>query len=392
MLRQAEAPDFYDYPPCPLRAVTVDGNTVILRWGDHKGHLSATWLRENTVGHGVDPVTREGIADPAELRRHRVTKLEVVDGDLEVRWDDGLTYRFPSGWLHSFVAGDQLTDAGLPDPIPWVTTAAPDHMEGERRTDLPTFVWPTTPSGTELLALLTQLMAFGAIRLTDGPVDHDALEGFVRRIAHLRDTNFGHVWDVVAKVDPDSTAYTGRSLVPHTDLPSRENPPGFQALHCVENSCVGGLNQISDALAIVGYLADHEPEIHDALTTLNWIFQSKGKDIDHRWRGPIVDVGSDGSLVIRGFSPVRAYPDMDPEDVDRSYDAIARFHELGADPAFQIESSFQPGDAVIFDNRRMLHARSAYDPTAGTRHLRGCYFELDDVRSTMRVLTRTLRR
>jgi gamma-butyrobetaine dioxygenase len=76
-------------------------------------------------------------------------------------------------------------------------------------------------------------------------------------------------------------------------------------------------------------------------------------------------------------------------DVDRSYEAMARFHTLGADPAFQIESAFVPGDAVIFDNRRMLHARSAYDPTAGMRRLRGCYFDPDDLRSTVRVLTRS---
>lgn len=386
--RPAPPPDFYTYPAVPIESVVMSGNLVEVSWPHGRGQLNGTWLRENTVGHGIDPVTREGVGDPGEHRQHRLASATVVDGELEVGWEDGLTHTFASGWLHSFVSNQQLTTAGLVDPVPWVTPAADATIDGERRSDLPTFGWPVNPSDSALLEILNQLQAYGAIRLVDGPLDDDALERFIARIAPLRDTNFGHVWDVKAKVDPDSTANTGRSLVPHTDLPTRENPPGFQALHCVENTCVGGLNQMSDALAIVRYLKGREPHVYEALTNLNWVFQSKGKGIDHRWRGPIVDFGADGALIIRGFSPVRAYPAMAVGDIDRSYEAMARFHHLGADPAFQIESAFVPGDAVIFDNRRMLHARSGYDPTAGIRRLRGCYFDPDDVRSTTRVLTR----
>lgn len=387
--RLAPSPDFYRYPDVPIQSAVISGNLVEVSWPHGRGQLNGTWLRENTVGHGIDPATREGVGQPSEHRRHALAAVVVVDGELEVLWSDGLSHTFGSGWLHSFVANEQLASAGLTDPVPWVTTAADPAIVGERRCDLPTLDWPVDPSGDELLDILNQLQAYGTVRLVNGPLDNDALEQFVGRIAPLRDTNFGHVWDVVAKVDPDSTANTGRSLVPHTDLPTRENPPGFQALHCVENTCVGGLNQMSDALAIVNHLKVDEPHIYEALTTLNWVFQSKGKEIDHRWSGPVVDFGADGALIIRGFSPVRAYPDMAAEDVDRSYEAMARFHQLGADPAFQIESPFVPGNAVIFDNRRMLHARSGYDPTAGIRRLRGCYFDPDDVRSTTRVLTRS---
>ncbi|MFW2381018.1 MAG: TauD/TfdA family dioxygenase [Acidimicrobiales bacterium] len=385
----APAPDFYGYPPAPIESAAVRRNLVHIVWPHSHGELNGTWLRENTVGHGIDPITREGIGDPAEHRLHKLSSAVVVDGELEVTWSDGLTHTFGSGWLYSFVSDAQTVGAGLAEPVPWVTEAAGPEILGERRADLPTFTWPLDPSNSDLAEILDHLLAFGTVRLTGGPTDDDALEEFIGRIAPLRDTNFGHVWDVRAKVDPDSTANTGRSLVPHTDLPTRENPPGFQALHCVENTCVGGLNQMSDALAIVNFLKSNEPDIYDALTTLDWVFQSKGKAIDHRWQGPVVDFGADGALIIRGFSPVRAYPAMSADDVDRSYEAMARFHGLGADPAFQIESPFVPGDAVIFDNRRMLHARSGYDPEAGMRRLRGCYFDPDDVRSTARVLNRS---
>jgi hypothetical protein len=41
----------------------------------------------------------------------------------------------------------------------------------------------------------------------------------------------------------------------------------------------------------------------------------------------------------------------------------------------------QPGDAVIFDNHRMLHARAAY--SGGNRHLQGCYISRDDFRTCL---------
>ena len=36
----------------------------------------------------------------------------------------------------------------------------------------------------------------------------------------------------------------------HTDLPTREVPPGFQFLHCVENTVQGGWSRMSDGWAV----------------------------------------------------------------------------------------------------------------------------------------------
>jgi hypothetical protein len=63
------APDFYHYGPEPIAFADWTGDTVVLRWHDDK-RLSCHrfWLRENTFGYGgIDPATREGLMDPAEL-------------------------------------------------------------------------------------------------------------------------------------------------------------------------------------------------------------------------------------------------------------------------------------------------------------------------------------
>lgn len=60
--------------------------------------------------------------------------------------------------------------------------------------------------------------------------------------------------------------------------------------------------------------------------------------------------------------------------------------ELEADEAVY-ETKLEPGTAVIFDNRRIVHARKAFENTEGERWLRGAYVDGDVFESRLRVLT-----
>ena len=63
------------------------------------------------------------------------------------------------------------------------------------------------------------------------------------------------------------------------------------------------------------------------------------------------------------------------------------------EPEFALRFSYAPGDMVIFDNRRLLHARDAFDVgQGGRRWLQGCYLERDEARSRLRMLRRAHRR
>jgi alpha-ketoglutarate-dependent taurine dioxygenase len=55
-------------------------------------------------------------------------------------------------------------------------------------------------------------------------------------------------------------------------------------------------------------------------------------------------------------------------------------------------SSTDAGEIAIFANNRVLHGREAYSGTEGQqpRHLIGCYFTYDAIRSKLRVLQRRL--
>jgi alpha-ketoglutarate-dependent taurine dioxygenase len=56
-------------------------------------------------------------------------------------------------------------------------------------------------------------------------------------------------------------------------------------------------------------------------------------------------------------------------------------------PELQLNFKLEPGDCMIFDNTRVLHARTAF-ASSGARHLQGCDADLDGLASTLAVLRR----
>jgi gamma-butyrobetaine dioxygenase len=47
---------------------------------------------------------------------------------------------------------------------------------------------------------------------------------------------------------------------------------------------------------------------------------------------------------------------------------------------------------MCFDNYRVLHGRTEFDPNSGHRHLQGCYIDRDDFLSRIRTLEALQRR
>ncbi len=381
-------PDFYRYPAAPPASVHLEDRFVVLAWPDG-ATLRAfdLWLFENTMDRAIDLATRESVADPADLPDGPTVERAKLrpDGALAITWrGDGTTSTYNTGWLRHVADGHHRPHAPLPTPEPW-TTAELDQ--------------PPTGDGADLLGddrvlqgWVEDGVRFGLARLRNVGTDPDLVVQLGARIGPARPTNFGPAWDVKADLAPDSTANTNLRLVPHTDLPTRETPPGFQVLHCIANTATGGWSTMTDGLALVDHLARDHPEHHEALTTLRWIFFNRGPTVDHRWSGPIIDHGPGGApLTIRAFHPVRGFPDMADEDLPRAYAALRCFAALAADPRFQLRYPFAPGDLIIFDNRRVLHGRDRYE-TAGTgggqRHLRGIYLDHDEVYSYLRVINR----
>ena len=326
--------------------------------------------------------TRESMLEPRDLPAPGALIAARVDdeGALVLDWSDGRTVRVHPGWLRYVADDGHLPSSSLPQPTAWTGAdfTEPPTIDGSRVLD----------DDSVLEEWLSSLVRFGLCRLSNTPTELDFVGKLISHVGPIRDTNFGPVWSVQLKPNPDSTAYTGLDLGQHTDLPTREVPPGFQFLHCVENTVQGGWSRMSDGWAVTDAIRTEHPEAYEALTTLEWVFMNRAQDAEHRWIGPIIDHGGPHQpLTLRAFYPVRSAPHMDPDDIPRAYESLRVFAEMARDPRFQVVYPFRPGDLVGFDNRRILHGRDAFEST-GARHLRGCYADHDDLYSRLRVLRR----
>jgi gamma-butyrobetaine dioxygenase len=379
-----KTPDFIDHGWCALSSAALHDGFVTVAWPDGaRFDAYSLWLAENADGYGLEPKVRESTIEPRDLPVSADLRTVAVDGDgaLVLDWAGRPPIRVHPGWLRYVADGRHLPAS----PLPPITTWTAD-----------TFTEPPTLDGSDILddpgvmeAWLTALAQYGLCRLAGTPTDPEFVGRLVSAVGPIRDTNFGPVWSVIAKVDPDSTAYTGLDLGQHTDLPTRETPPGFQFLHCIQNTVEGGWSRMSDGIVVVDAIREENPDAYEALTTLDWVFMNRSTDAEHRWIGPIIDHGSKHQpLTLRAFYPVRSAPHMATADIPRAYDALRVFADMARDPRFQISYPFRPGDLVGFDNRRILHGRDSFG-SGGDRHLRGCYADQDDFYSRLRVLRRT---
>lgn len=392
MAEPAPIPDFDVYPAhhAIAEAEAWQGGARVV-WSDgHVSRFHALWLRDNCpCDQCVSPDTREQQFDistvPDDLAVHTVG----VDGSgaLTVAWPDGHAGRYHPGWLRAHCysgAPAESEPPGWPQPVTtWGANFAIPTFDGRRVLD----------DDGELLAWLEALHGCGLTLLTDCPLDEGAVERYADRISFLRQTNFGRVFDVRTKADPDSSAYTALELPLHTDLPTRELQPGLQFLLCRVNDATGGDSIMADGFRIAEALRDEEPHHFEALTTLPMEFRNRATVSDYRQRIPAIRLDGDGRIAeIRLGNFLRGPQQVDEADMPRLYAAYRRFMAMTREDRFRVSFRLTTGVMAAFDNRRVLHARAAFDPASGDRHLQGCYVDTDELLSRLRILRREARR
>jgi gamma-butyrobetaine dioxygenase len=104
--------------------------------------------------------------------------------------------------------------------------------------------------------------------------------------------------------------------------------------------------------------------------------------------------GTEPRVTAVSYSPPFQCP-LPRDPTDEFYDALGHFAALVEAPAAVYAHRLGEGDAVVFDNRRMLHGRTAFEDGYGdedsadggpNRWLKGCYFEGDVMASHGRTL------
>lgn len=357
---------------------TDDAGMTLIWVNGESGRFPWLWLRDHCPCSACrHALTRERLYLPLEDVACP-DKARVESGNLYVTWKDGHESLFDGGWLHQRRPGVEPGPT-LPHPCPWPEGFTP------RRVDHAAFIGSVEGERAWLEALLRD----GVVLLENGPLADEEVSRLATRIGPLRATNFGARFDVQSKPNPNNAAYTAIGLALHSDLPNWRQPPDIQLLYCLENDAEGGESQFADGYRVAEVLRQEDPEAFRLLseTPIDFRFQDEEQDI--AVRAPILTCNAEGRVVeVRFNNWIRDTLRLPAETIDAWYRAYRRFWQLLHDPRHQIAFSLAPGEMVAFDNRRVLHGRSAFDPNTGRRHLQGTYLDRDMLESRLRVLAR----
>ncbi len=240
-----------------------------------------------------------------------------------------------------------------------------------------------------LLEMLEHIDDTGVALVTGVPSEHLAVTRLAERIAFIEESHFGRYFDVESKPNPENLAYTPQALYPHNDLPSRQHLPGIQFLHCLHNDAQGGESILVDSMASAMKLQETDQAAFNLLSTRKVTYTYMADDRHIVNRGNVIEVDEDGDIVGTRLHPALLGPvDIEPELQAEFYRAHRTFLALATSPGMQYRFRLNGGDCQVFDNYRIMHARTAFDPDSGYRHLQGCYIGRDDLHSRLEVLRR----
>ena len=359
----------------------IEKNSSYLKiiWSDgEESKFNFMWLRDNCpTAHDKNSRHRMfnilNVSDKLNPKKYVVNS----DGKLEIEWSEGdHTSYFDQKWLREncytlkhkakYISPYTLWNNELQNNLSSIII---DHDE-------------IISSDEGLIKWLELLHKNGIAIVKNSPTDKESAFPVLNRISHTRETFFKTPFEVINIPKPNNSAYTAHELRNHMDLPWFENPPGYQFLHCLINAAEGGDSSAVDGFAVSEYLRQNEKEIFDTLVNVYLKFRDKDyTQVLHRsFHAPAISLTKDGDYNDIRFSVATMDAlDCHPDEMEKVYNAHRRFGNLLHDDDFQIKFRLEPGDIFSFNNRRILHGRTAFDPNSGHRHLQGYYMDRDEI-------------
>lgn len=371
-----------------ISKVSQNGSGLDVEWSDgEKSNFNFMWLRDNC------PTARD------KDSRHRMFNLLRVstnikpkqfkingEGKLEIEWSEGKhTSYYDQKWLREncytlknkqkYVSPYHLWTSSFQKELGSINI---EHNE-------------IISSDKGLIKWLELLHQKGVAIVKNAPTEKKSAFQILNRISHTRETFFKTPFEVINIPKPNNSAYTAHGLRNHMDLPWFENPPGYQFLHCLINAAKGGDSSAVDAFAVADYLKKNEKEIFETLVSIPLKF----KDNDYTqktirtFHAPAISLTKDGDYNDIRFSVATMDTlDCHPDIMEKVYKAHHRFGNLLHDDKFVIKFRLEAGDIFCFNNRRVLHGRTEFDPNSGHRHLQGYYMDRDEIIGRLNFLKR----
>ena len=355
----------------------ADPARVVLRHAAQDTLLPPLWLRARSP----DPSQRDAVTGQRLMNPHQLPDdLSLLDARLEGAL---LQLAFSDGFAGAFDTRELLQGTvlrtGAPAARPW-------------RADLPrqpVYLWADLQQEEVLYRALKDFIELGFLLVNGTPTQADSILTIAQRFGFVRNTNFGSFFEVYSRPDSNDLAYRPVSLGPHTDNPYRTPVPGIQILQCLQNETSGGLSTLVDSLAVAEQVRAEDPEGFELLSRIPVRFEYRDATTHLVSVKPMIELDGEGQMTGVHYSPrLDDIPLMSQDDTVRYHRARKRLGQLFEDPQYELRFRLNAGEMMMFDNNRVLHGRTSFNPAEGHRQLQGCYVDRDGPRSTYRVLQR----
>jgi trimethyllysine dioxygenase len=353
-----------------------------VRWDDGvESWYPWLWLRDHAHDEAtIHPVTQQRQLDTASLPADlRATSAVADNGVARLTWlGEATPSEVPVEFLRRFRTPHSARISATPSPQVW---------DAATIADLPIEVeFDDVMAGDDgLRRWLITVATYGFAVVTGTPADSAATEALIRRVGYVRETIFGGFWEFTADLSKADLAYTNVYLPAHTDGTYCHDAPGLQMLHCLHFEGAGGDSTLVDGFKIAETLRSTEPDLFEVLATVDVLGQYIGDGAHLMSARPVFRHDQSGALVQVSYNNADRAPFLLPADeMARLYDALRAFDHLANSRSMQWHRVLRPGDALLFDNWRVLHGRLAY---TGKRTLCGAYLNHEDFESRLRLLT-----
>lgn len=384
-------------PSIVRRALTASDNSKMVK-SEKWRSFDPIFLRDSCIcPRCVDPSTKQKNFQTTDIPEDiRVTRINIERNDtVTIHWQNDIPgfgkdhfTVLPRNFFDIHSSCRKILDDHFQSSIPqaWNKELITRKLQYVDYHD-----YMTTPEG--LYRALQQLYYYGLLLIREVPDSEDSVANIANRIGTLRDTFYGRTWDVKSVPEAKNVAYTAQFLGLHMDLLYMANPPGFQFLHCLKNTCQGGTSLFSDTFEAVKKLSSLD-ESHLREFKIPYHYRNAG---EHYWYTHPVITKTKDNLQHVNYSPPFQATLLNPmpnqtgsffggPDLRHALKSLRNFTKQIESEENLFEHRLQEGECVIFNNRRVLHGRRQFDAVHGERWLKGAYIDTDVFMSRWRVM------
>ncbi len=365
-------------PAAMISAIESTEKLLSITWADgHQSQFHTVWLRDNcSCSDCGDHSGGHRFFELGDMPETLANGVTYTKNALEITWQaDGHVTTFDPAWLRAHCYSDRERARRQPRPVTWDAT-----LTGQ----VPQIDYTKAQSDeAEQLKLYDSVKSHGICLVRNVPAHIDATEELASFIGYVRETHYGRIFEIVSTADPAVIANAPVPLRPHTDENFREPPPGIMVFHSIRASeDGGGASVMTDGFKLAEDFKTLYPEAFDLLTQVPIPHRRFIEHVGLRAEAPVIKLDYQGNICEFRLNERTMGPLDLPENlIEPVYDALSKMFSLSYESKYHMHHLLLDGEALVFDNARVLHARTGFN---GHRHVRLTHVGRDEFYSRWR--------